>query len=642
MTNLLIITENESDLLHLLREKSSALRVIRPNELNKMAVEAYDAIALLGGGQEKPMLFAPPERKKLEAHLASGKKIFAEFVQSIGHVYCEEPVSTRFERVVYCSGQEDIPSLSVGSLIDPQSGWKIRPHDIACHTGRPILQYIEENVHDFLEVTEKTWSDVSNRAMWFEEPNNLLVCGFQLSMFRRARYAPWDSAKQVIRFVVEWLLDKTICLDSLQPIYQMSPLKHDLLQDQLDETISKAMKWFDEANMIIDDGIGGAYEGMATEIDMHGRQRKSEILRADCMGEISLTYYLDYLQTGKEASLSRSNHLMNYIFDHYVVKDHGPLHGMMRWTNEAWGVCYQDDVARAIIPQLLKCYFEDSREHLDTCVDILQFLVRTTGKDGTRVFRTDNMDLSEAMLTQLREEAGNFPSAHYNAYYHASLLLAYRLTGIRKFKEVAITGLRTIMEAYPETTREQSETQEYCRLILPLSWLYWVTGESEHKQWLYQVTEDLQRFKHSSGCYIEWDTGYTATMRNEKGEEESSLLTKNGDPIADLLYSNNWLPMAFMQAYFITDDHLFYDLWQENVRFFAKTQITSDNEQINGVWARAYEVDKQEVYGTPADKGWGPWAIESGWTVAEITSGMLMGRLYEQLRGYYDIKSERH
>jgi len=29
------------------------------------------------------------------------------------------------------------------------------------------------------------------------------------------------------------------------------------------------------------------------------------------------------------------------------------------------------------------------------------------------------------------------------------------------------------------------------------------------------------------------------------------LLTNNGDPIADFLYSVNWLPIGFMQAYFV-------------------------------------------------------------------------------------------
>ena len=42
-----------------------------------------------------------------------------------------------------------------------------------------------------------------------------------------------------------------------------------------------------------------------------------------------------------------------------------------------------------------------------------------------------------------------------------------------------------------------------------------------------------------------------------------------------------------------------------------------------------------EVYGLPNDVGWGPWAIESGWTVAEIAAGLYSGLLKEQLKGFY-------
>jgi hypothetical protein len=41
------------------------------------------------------------------------------------------------------------------------------------------------------------------------------------------------------------------------------------------------------------------------------------------------------------------------------------------------------------------------------------------------------------------------------------------------------------------------------------------------------------------------------------------------------------------------------------------------------------------VFGSPADIGWGPWSIESGWTVAEIASGLLMGLPEEKLLPFY-------
>jgi hypothetical protein len=42
-----------------------------------------------------------------------------------------------------------------------------------------------------------------------------------------------------------------------------------------------------------------------------------------------------------------------------------------------------------------------------------------------------------------------------------------------------------------------------------------------------------------------------------------------------------------------------------------------------------------EIYGLPYDLGWGHWVIESGWTVAEITSGLCMGLLADRLIGAY-------
>ncbi|WP_274365305.1 hypothetical protein [Paenibacillus thermotolerans] len=64
-------------------------------------------------------------------------------------------------------------------------------------------------------------------------------------------------------------------------------------------------------------------------------------------------------------------------------------------------------------------------------------------------------------------------------------------------------------------------------------------------------------------------------------------------------------------------------------------QIMSGNKAIDGAWARAFDVELREVFGSPADRGWGPWAIESGLTVAEITSGLLMGLLKDRLLPAY-------
>lgn len=597
---IIVFTYDESDLLDLLvKQSATEVMVLPPDKIRQTDLDNFDSIVILGGGKDLPLLLDPRDRKVIEEQIHKGKKTFVEYVASIGHVYFTPPERTRYERLVYCSTETQIKNLKIGTLIENQCGMRMKPRLNTCSKETPILQFVKQHAHDYIKVTDETYKEIGNRGLWFDTPKNLLICSFQLSSFKRSRFGPWDEVKKIIVFIMEWLLEQNIDLDDYQPAYSTGSYNQELpLEDQIKNTALAAKGWFENAGIIIDEGKGGAIEGLGTEIYGDGSQRISKILRADCIGEVSLPYLLDYLLNGDSRSLEVSENLSNFVFENYLCTEPEDLFGMMRWTNEGWGVCYQDDVARAIIPQLLKCYYLKSNQYLDECVHALKFLVKTTGTDGTRVANTDNIDLTKEKLQELKTTPGNFPCAHYNAYYYAALLLAYKLTNIKEFKDTAIKGLTTIMNIYPDTIREQSETEEYCRLILPLSWLYWVSNNSEHKAWLYRVTKDLQNFRHPSGAYLEYDTGYKASKRNsDMGDDESSLLGKNGDPVVDMLYSNNWLPIGFIQAYWVTRDSMFKELWEDSCKFFIHSQIKSKNPQINGAWTRAFDVQRMEVVG---------------------------------------------
>ena len=194
---------------------------------------------------------------------------------------------------------------------------------------------------------------------------------------------------------------------------------------------------------------------------------------------------------------------------------------------------------------------------------------------------------------------------------------------------MAERGLSAIMALYPDTVRETSETEELCRLVFPLAALYEATEKEEHKAWLYRVTNDLARMRHPAGGYVEWDTGYKAKCsRRENGE--CALLAQNGDPVADLLYSDNWLPLGFAYAYFATKDPLFYEKWKEIAAFLLSAQIGSDRAELDGAWARAFDMERREIYGVPHDVGWSPCCVESGWTVAEILIGLQFMQLIQK------------
>ena len=179
------------------------------------------------------------------------------------------------------------------------------------------------------------------------------------------------------------------------------------------------------------------------------------------------------------------------------------------------------------------------------------------------------------------------------------------------------------MSLYPDTKREQSETEEQCRLILPLALLYQATGEKAHRDMLYRVTNDLLTHRHPSGGIAEWDTGYKASCSRES-RGECSLLTENGDPIADLLYSTNWLPIGFAVAYHVTNDEKYHKLWRDVAAFCLKSQIHSNDPKTDGSWCRAFDMELGEAYGCPHDVGWAVRCSESGWTDAEILMGLMM------------------
>ena len=100
-SHLLVITDEASNLLDILRKSSPTLTVIRPSEIPETDLHAFGAIAILGGVSDKPLLLAARERIAIEAEIRKGKRVFAEYMASIGHVYCESPENTRFQRLVF-------------------------------------------------------------------------------------------------------------------------------------------------------------------------------------------------------------------------------------------------------------------------------------------------------------------------------------------------------------------------------------------------------------------------------------------------------------------------------------------------------------------------------------------------------------
>ena len=606
----LIITRAQSDLLDIIKSACEC-DILSPEQSESVSLDDYSAIAVLGGTEDTPIMLNPYLRDSLERFADGGKPLFLEYVMSFRCIYSAQPVRLTCDRLVSAM---DYKSIAPNTLLDSHYNLYIRPHFMMPETE--ILLYYQKytTAHDKLERLD----DTDRPALFRYE--NVMHCAFRACDFLKASFAPWERWCDLTSYILTFL-----GIDS-PTVYKKGALRipdsvPDDLNELLDLSASRAEKLLSNY-LITPDGAYGIREGLSHNIAPDGARTMASYVRADCCGEAAGVF----LFSGSENGACIADNLLSLCYGPLTIHE-GDFKGMMRWTEEAWNVCYQDDVARAVLSSLLAAYFGVTDKYSAPACEALEFLCKTSAKDGLRPARTDVLEFlrdKKSPLTIAELENG-YASAHYNAYYSAALLLAYLLNGNEDFKAVGIRGLETLISLYPDTVREHSETSELCRLMLPLSILYKVSGEERHKEMLYRVFNDLQKYRHKSGGYAEWDSGYKAACFNNAGGE-CSLLAKNGDPVADLLYSLNWLPLGFAFAYHVTEDKEFFSAFESICRFFAKTQLVSDDPLIDGAWCRGIDLNRLEPYGIPHDVGWGPCCIETGWTVAEIALGMLVGK----------------
>ncbi len=607
---ILVISRRKSDISNLLTSACDSM-LISPDDKLDVDFNEYDAMAILGGTQEKALILNGYMREKCEQFASSGKPVFLEYVNSFGCVYSAREVTVMPHRLVAC---DDLTKdITKGCLLDSGCNSYIRPHFLMPDTT-PLMYYKQFTpAHDKLKdiVSDDFLKDVA-----VYKSKNILSVAFRMCDYIKAVFAPIYRWNSLVSYIFDFL-------GIPQPVFPERSACFSLEKpnESIDKSISKALRLL-KNYLVCENGSLGIKEGLSHNVLPDGRRILNENVRADCTGEAAGAFLFSFDKQLCEIA----DNMYSYCFGPMVIK-RGDFKGMMRWTEEAWNVCYQDDVARTIIPALLYAYFGISDKYINDSSRVLNFLCRTTCKDGLRPARTDVLEYlkSGESVNTLADKERGYASAHYNSWYSAALLLGYAVTGNKDFLETGIKGIETLMSLYPETIREHSETSEQCRLIFPLAVLYGITREEKHYNMLNRVYNDLQQRKHPSGGYMEWDTGYKAVCFNN-AEGECSLLSENSDPVSDMLYSINWLPLGFAFAYLVTGEEKFLSSWEDICLFFAKAQITDDNRLLNGAWCRGIDLNLLEYCGIPHDVGWGPRCMETGWTVAEITMGMLIGK----------------
>ena len=175
-------------------------------------------------------------------------------------------------------------------------------------------------------------------------------------------------------------------------------------------------------------------------------------------------------------------------------------------------------------------------------------------------------------------------------------------------------------------------------MILPLAWLLRVDKTPEHRKWLDQVVNDLLSFQDHTGAIREelGDTGngtYAAPKTNaEYGASEAPLIQRNGDPIADMLYTSNFALFSLTEAAAVTGDQGIEQARKKLADFLVRIQVRSEvHPELDGAWYRSFDFKRWEYCGSNADVGWGVWSTETGWTQGWIASMLMLQKLNTNL-----------
>ena len=414
-----VITCGPSDLLALL-QKSPALtvEVLHPNALTPHCLDGFQCACVLGGTREEPLVFPAECRSVVEDFSHSGRRVLYEYTLSFCQNYCASPDSTRFLRLV-CTDAE-FAGLEDGLLLDDQCNMRCTPY-YRNNLARPILMYkkgLSEHARQPLSQQERT--DCQQYGIWLETPA-VAVCSFRLCNFLRARFSPVPAWSRLVRSLIGWLCGAPVLEEvEFPPQYQTGFAR------SAADCAASGIDWFSRSGILVDEGKRGVLEGLGTEIYPDGHQKTASSIRTDCCGEAALAYLMHFLAFGDARSLERAQNLEAFVYDKMQIRS-GRFQGMLRWTDIAWEVCYQDDMARAMLVTLFKALYGLGREYLPQCRMALEFLMNTTGPDGLRPARTDNLNMSEEDFAALSRQNGAFPCAHYNAFYLACLLLYGKL-----------------------------------------------------------------------------------------------------------------------------------------------------------------------------------------------------------------------
>lgn len=648
----------------------SGLEVQRFDDPARAVVEAApgSAVLVLADGYPSravdlaPELFRAAARKEL--------RLYVEYPARLPGVRTGEPRRAHLERAVVAS-EAFAPALEKLDLL--------AIHD--CHfipvetASAPHL--VLAKVAGF-DAAVYGLDGVKAEPLLFElERGAVLVSTTKLSQFVTARYAPKRALQALWRWIFAWLRPGASVSLEWTPIVRPTYGRDEALPpDAARRAIARGIDWHSNARMLIGpswkhlyaryredgtvapsdpvgprpspdlppgDGEHGILEGVSSRIRYDGEQPVRWWLRSDSNGESSLAFALRSKLDGDERSARIAANLLDFVYVTSGLFQVDPARadfGLIHWAPDATSLFGDNDVKAILGCMGTAAALGADRWDAHLLRNILGNF-RTTGAYGFRGAALSDEDLLRRGWEEFWRSRTIHYAPHYEAWIWATYIWLYDKVRWGPLLERTRDAIRAMMDAYPDEWRwTNGIQQERGRMLLPLAWLVRVEDLPEYRGWLERLARDMRRCQDASGAIREelgdLRLGTIPPPRSnaDYGRYEASIIQRNGDPVADLLYTSNFSFLGLHEAAAATGDPLYREMEDRLAEFLVRVQVRSEaRPELDGGWFRAFDFEEWEYWGSNADAGWGAWSIEVGWTQGWVPAVLALRELGLDLWG---------
>ena len=634
------------------------------------ALQTGDAVLFLAGGY--------PERTT-----DLSEEVFQQLNQKRVRVYIEFPgILPGFE--IKPSRRSSLERVVV---VEDVFGETPKPMDILVVHG---CHFVEIEVEHPLMVIARVAGydraiygidDVPSFPILFNH-QNFVVTTTKLSQFVTGRYATKQSFQSIWHYIFKQLLpEREIPILEWVPRVRPTYGRNEPLPDNASLlAIQRGIDWHGHAGMVLNekgwenyqkfwegtaygdglghDGIGdwpdttppygdgsfGILEGAYSQIDHLGIQKAKLWLRSDSIGESSFAFALRWKLDGDAWSRDVAENVADWIYftsGLFETDAEQPNCGLLFWSPDNRQALYQDNDIKAILGIIGTSAVLETDRWDEALVRNILGNFRTTGPLGFRGWRLEYPSLLHHGWRHYWETPRTNFSPHYEAWMWSGYLWLYDKTGHKPFLEKVKNGVQMVNDAYPERWFWALATSpiDYARMLLVCSWLVRVEDTPEHRQWLKFYADKLAALQDKeTGAIREQVVNYPhlqfrLPLSNvEYGTSESSLVAKDGDPVADQLYVTNFTLFGLNEAYHATGDPQYREMRDRLAEFLIRIQVTSEERpELDGGWFRAFDYEKWDYWAANADVGWGAWSIQVGWTQGWIPASLALRELETSL-----------